>query len=244
MRLLRSSLSPVDLDPNAWNAIAASLRRNKGGLGDLGGGNHFLDALAPYGDDRLHLLIHTGSRLESGLVDAFVDEPEAFDEEFNRVVEWAAANRAAIHDEAQRVLGPLELLFDLPHNTYELLPDGGAIIRKGAVRAEPGALAIIPSHMAGDVALVRATTRVEEALYSLSHGTGRAMARSECKPLADTYDFTALREQLLIPAGVQDASLRTEGPFAYRDLDACLALLDGYVEEIERFAVVGYMGHL
>ena len=166
MRLLRSSLSPVDLDPNAWNAIAASLRRNKGGLGDLGGGNHFLDALAPYGDDRLHLLIHTGSRLESGLVDAFVDEPEAFDEEFNRVVEWAAANRAAIHDEAQRVLGPLELLFDLPHNTYELLPDDGAIIRKGAVRAEPGALAIIPSHMAGDVALVRATTRVEEALYS------------------------------------------------------------------------------
>jgi hypothetical protein len=33
-------------------------------------------------------------------------------------------------------------------------------------------------------------------------------------------------------------------PFAYRDLDACLALLGGYVVEEERFAVVGTMGHL
>jgi len=41
-----------------------------------------------------------------------------------------------------------------------------------------------------------------------------------------------------------DSSLRTERPFAYRDLDICLALLEGYVEEIERFSVVGYMGHL
>lgn len=26
--------------------------------------------------------------------------------------------------------------------------------------------------------------------------------------------------------------------------DACLALLEGYVELVERFAVIGYMGHL
>jgi hypothetical protein len=44
--------------------------------------------------------------------------------------------------------------------------------------------------------------------------------------------------------GGLDSSLRTERPFAYRDLDICLALLEGYVEEIERFSVVGYMGHL
>ncbi len=79
---------------------------------------------------------------------------------------------------------------------------------------------------------------------SLSHGTGRAMSRAECKPLAQTYDFAALSERVLIPAGVRDASLRTEGPFAYRNLDECLGLLGGYVEEIERFAVVAYMGHL
>jgi RNA-splicing ligase RtcB len=116
--------------------------------------------------------------------------------------------------------------------------------KKGAVRVEPGALNVIPSHMAGDVALVKATALVSDSLLSLSHGTGRAMSRADCKPLAKTYDFATLRDQVLIPTGVQNASLRTEGPFAYRDLDACLPLLDGYVQEIERFSVVAYMGHL
>jgi hypothetical protein len=70
------------------------------------------------------------------------------------------------------------------------------------------------------------------------------MSRAESKPLAEAYDFAALRRRVLVPGGIQDASLRTDGPFAYRDLAACLKLLDGYVEEIESFAVVGYMGHL
>jgi RNA-splicing ligase RtcB len=244
MRLVRSELAPGDLDARAWDAIAEALRANKGGLGDLGGGNHFLDALAPYAGDRLHLLIHTGSRAESGLVDALVDRPDAFDAEFDRIVAWAADNRAAVQAATERVLGPLTVLLDLPHNTYEPLPDGGAIIRKGAVRVEPGDLNVIPSHMAGDVALVRATGRVEGSLRALSHGTGRAFSRAEAKPLAEAFDFEDLRRRVLIPAGVQDASLRTDGPYAYRDLDDCLALLAGYVEEAERFAVIGYMGHL
>ncbi|GJM43433.1 MAG: hypothetical protein DHS20C21_02750 [Gemmatimonadota bacterium] len=244
MRLLRSQLEPEDLTRSEWDSLASELRKNKGKLGDLGGGNHFLDALAPYRGDNVHLLIHTGSRAESGHVDNLVDQPEAFDREFDRVVAWAHENRSAVHAAVERVLGPVELVMDLPHNTYQALPNGGAIIRKGSVRVEPGDLNIVPSHMAGDVALVRATEKVEEALFSLSHGTGRAMSRAECKPLAESYDFTALRERVVMPTDLQDSSLRTDGPFAYRDLDACLALLDGYVDEVERFAVVGYMGHL
>jgi len=244
MRLLRSRIKSRDLSTDAWDAIADALRQNKDSLGDLGGGNHFLDALEPYADEYLHILIHTGSRAESGIVDAFVEKPNMFDTEFDRVVDWAVANRAAIHKTVENVIGPLELLLDIPHNTYELLDDGGVIIRKGAVHVKPDDLSIIPSHMSGDIALIKATPRVSEALFSLSHGTGRAMSRSECKPLAESYDYAALRQKVMIPTGIQDASLRTEGPYAYRDLDACLALLDGYVVEIERFAVIGYMGHL
>ena len=244
MRLVKSRLRTGELTASSWDDIADNLRNNKGRLGDLGGGNHFLDALEPYSDDRLHLLIHTGSRTESGHVDALVDEPDEFDAEFDRVVDWAVSNRAAVHEVVEGVLGPLELILDLPHNTVEHLSGGGAIIRKGAVRVEPGDLNVIPSHKAGDVTLVRATHRVQESLHSLSHGTGRTMPRSESKHLADRFDFVSLRERVLIPAGVRDASLRTDGPSAYRDLDVCLELLDGYVEEIERFAVIGYMGHL
>jgi hypothetical protein len=52
------------------------------------------------------------------------------------------------------------------------------------------------------------------------------MSRSDCKPIAETYDFAALRTSILIPSGVEDTSLRTDGPFAYRDLDECLVLID------------------
>jgi RNA-splicing ligase RtcB len=98
--------------------------------------------------------------------------------------------------------------------------------------------------MSGDVVLVRASERVADILHSMSHGTGRKMSRSDCKPLADDFDFAQLRKAILIPSGVDDASLRTEGPYAYRELDECLALIDDFVNEVARFAVVAYMGHL
>jgi release factor H-coupled RctB family protein len=245
MRLLRSEVAADDLDAREWDLLADLIRANKGGLGDLGGGNHFLDAIEPADGGPLHFLIHTGSRAESGHVDHLVDKPDAFDTEFDRVVQWAVENRAAIHACVAKVFGKLELVLDLPHNTYERLPgEEGAIIRKGSVCLEPGDLSVIPSHMSGDVLLVRATDRVADTLASMSHGTGRSVSRADCKPLADSFDFAALRRRVLIPASVADASLRTDGPYAYRDLDECMMLLDGYVEEVERFSVRAYMGHL
>lgn len=244
MRLLRSDISPPDFDLSRWNRVADALRRNKGGLGDLGGGNHFLDALEPYDEGPLHFLIHTGSRNESGHVDHFVDTPERFDREFARVVDWASSNRAAIHDAIESVFGHVELVLDLPHNTYEILDDGSAVIRKGSVRVMPGDLSILPSHMSGDVLLVRATDRVTSTLNSISHGTGRTMSRGDCKHLADSFCFQGLRRKVLIPSGIDDASLRTDGPYAYRDLDECLALMKDYVEPVARYGVIGYMGHL
>lgn len=98
--------------------------------------------------------------------------------------------------------------------------------------------------MSGDVVLVRATERVAETLQSMSHGTGRRMSRGDCKPLADKFDFAQLRASIIIPTGVENASLRTDGPYAYRDLDECLSLIEGYVEEVARYSVVAYMGHL
>ncbi len=244
MRLLRSSVQTNDLDQARWDRVANSLRASKGSLGDLGGGNHFLDAIAPYEDGPLHFLIHTGSRNESGHVDGLIDQAEKFDSEFARVVNWASDNRAAIHEKIDSIFGPTELILDLPHNTFEQLDDGGVIIRKGSVRMLPGELSVLPSHMSGDVVLVRGKQRVREILVSMSHGTGRTMSRSECKPLADVYNFTGLRRSMMIASGVEDASLRTEGPFAYRDLDDCLALIQDYVDVVARFGVVGYMGHL
>ena len=210
----------------------------------MGGGNHFLDAIAPYEDGPLHFLIHTGSRNESGHVDALIEDSTKFDETFDRVVQWAANNREAIHDRLELVFGKTELILDLPHNTYEQLGDGSVIIRKGSVRLMPGEISALPSHMSGDMVLIKAKEKVGEILNSMSHGTGRTMSRSDSKSIADSFNYTNLRKSILIPEGVEDSSLRTDGPFAYRDLDECLDLIHEYVDVIERFTVVGYMGHL
>lgn len=243
MRLLKSSLRVEDLNQDLWDDVANLLKQNKGGLGDLGGGNHFLDALLPYSNEYLHFLIHTGSRQESGIVDDLEDCPGRFDSEFKRVVDWAASNRAHIQDALQVIAGQLEIILDLPHNTFEETLNG-IIVRKGSVKVAPGDLAILPSHMSGDAVLVKATDNIEQVLCSVSHGTGRTMSRSDAKRAAANFDFKQLRQELLMPSFLSDASLTTEGPFAYRELNDCLQLLDGYVEEVERFSVIAYMGHL
>ena len=230
MRLVRVDAGPDALTLPRWNAVADRLRRNKGGLGDLGGGNHFLDALSAYSDKQLYFLYPTlGSRSESGIVDGLIGDAERFDREFARVVAWARDNRAAVQKAVEAEFGRAEVLLDLPHNTYEVLSDGGVIIRKGAVRVTPGDPNVLPSHLAGDVALVRATDRVAETLYSLSHGTGRSAARGAAKDLSVGFDFAGLRTRVLLPEGLADNSLRTEGPFAYHDLNPCLELLSGFV---------------
>jgi len=243
MRLLKSSIHSEDLTQEIWDEVAFRIKQNKGGLGDLGGGNHFLDALLPYGSEELHFLIHTGSRHESGIVDSLVDKPAQFDAEFSRVVDWAESNRAEIQSVLSNVVGDLTLVLDLPHNTFEET-EAGILIRKGSVKLKEGDLTIIPSHMSGDAVLVRATKRIETVLCSMSHGTGRTMSRSAAKTAAENFDFEALRKSLLLPSSLSNASLTTEGPFAYREIDACMELVSDFVEEEERFSVIAYAGHI
>lgn len=243
MRLLKSSFESNNLTPQIWDETAQAIRKNKGKLGDLGGGNHFLNALLPYDEDSLYFLIHTGSRQESGIVDDLINNHVEFDREFDRIVDWAKANRAKVQETIENFIGPTELILDLPHNTYEKR-EQGTLIRKGSVKLMPGDLSILPSHMSGDVSLIKALPSIKNILFSMSHGTGRTMSRSDAKQAAVSFDFDILRKMILMPSFLNNASLNTEGPFAYRDLDDCLALISGYVIEIKRFSVVAYAGHL
>jgi RNA-splicing ligase RtcB len=244
MRLMRTTIKRKDLTQQLWDDLATALSGRRGLLGDLGGGNHFLDALCKKRSKEILLLIHTGSRNESGIVDEFVNSPGEFDRAFRQASEWARANREEVARIASTVLGPMELILDSSHNGCEDTGAGGVIIRKGAVRIVAGERAVIPSHIMGDVAIVRATEWVADILNSLSHGTGRTVSRSEAKEMARKCSLEALRKKVLLPSGMDVASLRTEGPFAYRDLDSCLKLLTPYIEVLDRLQVVGYMGRL
>ena len=254
MTLVRSTLTLDDVETDGfrrtWDALCDDLatRRNRG-LGDLGSGNHFLDAAASIDDGRVYLLVHTGSRKESGLVDDLIDKPAAFDAEFARIRSWAGDNRAAVLDLAEKHVGrfadvaPGTRRLDRDHNHVEQTDDG-TLIRKGVQRVTPGKLAAIPSNLLDGIALVRATDKVAEIGNCLPHGTGRTMSRAAAKEHAAGFDFADLRRQVYIPPRIADASLRTETPTCYRRLDDALALMDGYLTEIDRLVPVAYIGQL
>ena len=124
MRLLRSSVLPPDLDLSRWDELADCLRANKGRLGDLGGGNHFLAALAPYDDGPLHFLIHTGSRSESGHVDALIDSPSEFDREFQRIGDGQRDRLAGEHQQHGGDDANLELDFAFRPQHRQEAPQG------------------------------------------------------------------------------------------------------------------------
>jgi RNA-splicing ligase RtcB len=216
-------------------------------LSDVGSGNHFLDAAASHTDGSVCLVVHTGSRKESGLVDDLVDQPRKFDGEFARIRTWAHDNRSAVLDIAENRLGKFLRLtsdverIDRDHNHIEERAEG-MLIRKGVQRVPPGELAIIPSHLLDDMAIVRATPRVDSILNCLPHGTGRTMSRSDAKRVE--FDFDSMRSAVYIPSQIDNASLRTEAPSCYRPLDDGLACMTGYIDVVERLTPVAYIGQL
>ena len=118
MLLARSKVRVGEFDRRAWDGVYRDLRANKGNLGDLGSGNHFLDALEPYDEDVVYFLIHTGSRDESRAVEPLVEQPERFDAAFASVVEWASENRRSVAQLMERHFGALEVVMDRNHNHY------------------------------------------------------------------------------------------------------------------------------
>jgi len=243
MLLLKSNITRENFNELDWDKVYHDLRANKGKLGDLGSGNHFIDALESYDDEFIYFLIHTGSRNESGIVDDLINDAVAFDNKFEEVIEWAKQNRLAISKIINKYFGELEIIVDKNHNHFEKTEDG-VIIRKGAVKVKPGELAVLPSNLQGDVVLVRATKKVSDVYNSLNHGTGRVMSRSEAKKYASNYDYQALRERVYIPEMISDSSIKTEAPFCYRKLDDCLALIDELIIIEKRFSPFAYLGQI
>ena len=243
MLLATTKLKAADFDQNLWKAVYQDLKRNKGKMGDLGSGNHFLDAIVSYEDASLSFLIHTGSRDESKLVDHLIDQPKKFDAQFESVCEWASDNRHAVLAIVEKHFGRTKVVLDKNHNHFEQT-DEGIIIRKGASRLREGELTVIPSNMLGDIVTVRGTERATSIHNSMCHGTGRTMSRADAKLQSKEYDYQQLKEKIYIPEEIKNESIKTDAPFCYRDLDDCLILLGDLVQVQERFRPIAYIGQI
>lgn len=115
-------------------------------------------------DERLYFVIHTGSRLKGKEIESLIDSPKLFDKKYESTVLFAKENRYAINSFLEKVYGGLEIVLDKPHNTYEITDDGSALIRKGAVKLNPGETTILPSSMDGDMVMVKATPKISNYL--------------------------------------------------------------------------------
>ncbi|HYD01573.1 MAG TPA: RtcB family protein [Phycisphaerales bacterium] len=252
--IARSGMSGEDTASKAFRSAWVSLCEDDAGTAEQRAGRPrfrqpLLDAVVSTADGSVCFVVHTGSRKESGLVDDLVDQPRKFDAEFRRAERWALDNRVAVLEMVEKQFGrfvPLyegvELL-DRNHNHFEET-DAGVVIRKGAQRVRPGELALIPSNLLDEMAVVRAKLAVTDHLMCLPHGTGRAVSRSEAKRLDTAGSLAELRARVFIPDSIEDSSLRTETPECYRTLAPALERIGDLVEEVERFVPVAYIGQL
>ncbi len=150
--------------------------------------------------------------------------------------DYAQACHERIHANLSKAMS-LHVVANVNHHHNfawkEILPDGREAIvhRKGATPAHAGEVGIIPGSMTTAGYLVCGKGQ-PEALYSASHGAGRAMSRQKAK---DSFTRSDLNKMLtsagvtLIGGSVEEASL------AYKDIDRVMEAQAALVEVHGRF---------
>jgi len=234
----------LNFDKKIWDNIAKIIKSHKGKLGDLGSGNHFLEAMIDIKTNELYFLCHTGSRDESKKIQEIINKKnyKNFHKLYKNTRQWALENRNTIISFLKKEFGNLETIVHKDHNHYEII-DNKMIIRKGAVKITAGEKTIIPSHMTGEAIIVKATDKISKTFNSLSHGTGRIMSRSDAKNIK--FDFNKeLREKIYIPTMIKNESLRTESPFVYRNINTVSNMLNELIIVENKLKPIAYIGQL
>jgi tRNA-splicing ligase RtcB len=231
---------------SAGPLVAQAERAGRIELGTLGRGNHFIELQAD-ADDRLWLMVHSGSRCmgqaisdhhagraqrtAGGLchLDAQTDAGREYLADVRWAVSYADANRRIMLAAAEVVCDVLggspreETLIACSHNhVRQEMHEGVAlwVHRKGANSAAAGEPGIIPGSMATES--VHVTGRGEpRALLSSSHGAGRLMSRADARRRISPRRLRAQMGAVLFDERLA-ARLCEEAPGAYRDLAAVL----------------------
>jgi tRNA-splicing ligase RtcB len=138
--------------------------------------------------------------------------------------DYAKACHERIHTNLLKALGLVAIHVVQNHHNFawkDKLADGRAVIvhRKGATPAHRNELGIIPGSMTTPAYLVSGKGS-EDALYSASHGAGRAMSRQKAK---DSMTVSAMKK-MLTNAGVSliGGSVE-ENPLAYKDIESVIS---------------------
>jgi tRNA-splicing ligase RtcB (3'-phosphate/5'-hydroxy nucleic acid ligase) len=138
--------------------------------------------------------------------------------------DYAKACHERIHANLLKALGLKALSLVENHHNFawkDTLADGREVIihRKGATPAHKGELGIIPGSMTTPAYLVSGKGS-GEALYSASHGAGRAMSRQKAK---DSMTVSAMKKMLTNAGVTLIGGTVEENPLAYKDIETVIA---------------------
>ena len=243
-------ISPFGINSERWLTA----------LGTIGGGNHFaelqqIDTIYnkelfeenKMKKENFYLLVHSGSRaLGKFIMDSHIekngsigllddsDEGQEYLEKHNYAVKWGRANRNLI---AHRFLNSLKidasLICDITHNsvTQEQFEDGKLWVhRKGASPNNKG-IAVIAGSRGSLSYLVKPTGDLVSSNFSIAHGAGRKLKRSEMENrLRDKQSAQSLTQTSFGSIVICDDKklLYEEAPEAYKNIEQVIEDLKHY----------------
>jgi len=148
--------------------------------------------------------------------------------------EWARKNRQVLSFELMKLMGwsAADTVIHSIHNYIDLTNN---IIRKGAISAQRGETCIIPLNMR-DGSLICVGKGNEDWNCSAPHGAGRIMSRAKAKKEITLADFQHSMEGIYsstICVGTID-----EAPFAYKDMEEIMIVIEPTVDIIERIVPI------
>ncbi len=194
-----------------------------------------------------------GIGLEDKDLSYLVSGTESF-QEYMKVVFWgqeyAYTNRAIMMTSAMVALGRftvpigIEETINCHHNFTSVethFDETLYITRKGAIRANPGELGIIPGSMATATYIVRGLGN-PDSFNSSPHGAGRTHSRGAAKR---AFDIDSLREWMGDRAwnDYKPKQLLDEHPEAYKDIEQVMADSADLVEPVVKLtSILNYKG--
>ena len=248
----------IDVPDRAWD------KRNQ--LGSLGGGNHFCEMQID-GDDKVWVMLHTGSRgfgwniakqffvkgaellglsrnnEDHVWFDADSVTGRAYWNLHNMAANFAIANRLLIADAVKEALekvfgGEASVYYEISHNLIQR-ENGKLIARKGATRAFPakhqalkgtvweatGHPILIPGSMETGSAILFADQGASESLFSVNHGAGRQLSRTQAKRQLSQKDTDLRMARLGVLLNTRNTPLDESGP-CYKNLDDVLGSVE------------------
>jgi tRNA-splicing ligase RtcB (3'-phosphate/5'-hydroxy nucleic acid ligase) len=145
--------------------------------------------------------------------------------------DYAKACHERIHANLLKALGLQAMHVVENHHNFawkDRLANGSEVIvhRKGATPAHKGELGIIPGSMSTPAYLV-AGKGSDNALYSASHGAGRAMSRQKAK---ESMTVSAMKKMLTNAGVTLLGGTVEENPLAYKDIETVIAAQSDLVD--------------